>query len=85
MIEVDEGIFYRENFETSPLKIVIDKLFEIKQKNKHEKNNVMQLLVKLILNSLYGEQIRKDTEESYHRKSEKLMLTEHDERVLDCL
>ena len=30
----------------------------------------MQLLVKLIKNSLYGEQIRKDIEESYQCKSE---------------
>ena len=30
----------------------------------------MQLLVKLIMNSLYGEQIRKDIEESYQCKSE---------------
>ena len=30
----------------------------------------MQLLVKLLLNSLYGEQIRKDTEEKNACKSE---------------
>ena len=43
----------------------------------------MQLLVKLILNSLYGEQIRKDIEESYQCKSEIWMMTEYDERVID--
>ena len=43
----------------------------------------MQLLVKLKMNSLYGEQIRKDIEESYHCKSEMWMMTEYDERVLD--
>ena len=43
----------------------------------------MQLLVKLIMNSLYGEQIRKDIEESYQCKSEMWMQTEYDERVLD--
>ena len=43
----------------------------------------MQLLVKLIMNSLYGEQIRKDIEESYQCKSEMWMTTEYDERVLD--
>ena len=42
----------------------------------------MQLLVKLILNSLYGEQIRKDIEESYQCKSEMWMMTEYDERVI---
>ena len=43
----------------------------------------MQLLVKLIMNSLYGEQIRKDIEERYESKSEHWMMTEDDERVLD--
>ena len=43
----------------------------------------MQLLVKLIMNSLYGEQIRTDIEESYQCKSEYWMETEYDERVLD--
>ena len=43
----------------------------------------MQLLVKLIINFLYWEQIRKDIEESYQSKSEMWMMTEYDERVLD--
>ena len=33
----------------------------------------MQLLINLIMNSLYGEQIRKDIEESYQCKSEMWM------------
>ena len=36
------------------------------------------------MNSLYGEQIRKDIEESHQCKSEMWMMTEYDERVLDC-
>ena len=43
----------------------------------------MRLLVKLIMNSLYGEQIRQGIEESYQRKSERWLRTEYDERVLD--
>ena len=43
----------------------------------------MQILVKLIMNSLYGEHIRKDFEESYQCKSQMWMMTEYDERVLD--
>ena len=35
------------------------------------------------MNSLYGEQSRKDIEESYSGKSEAWMMTEYDERVLD--
>ena len=43
----------------------------------------MHLLVELIMNSLYGEQIHKDIEESYQCKSENRMLSVHDERDLD--
>ena len=83
VIQIYEGVVYRENFKVSPFKSVIDKLFELRQKYKDENNDVMQFLVKLIMNSLYGEQIGKDIEESYQCKSEMWMVTEHDERVLD--
>ena len=43
----------------------------------------MQGLVKLIMNSLYGVQIRRDINESYYSKSETWMKTEFDENVLD--
>ena len=83
VVEIYEGVIYRENFKVSPFKKVIDKLFELRQKYKDENNDLMQLLVKLIMNSLYCEQIRKDIEESYQCKSEMWMMTEYDERVLD--
>ena len=44
----------------------------------------MQLLVKLLMNSLYGESIRKDIEEKFACKSEAWMMSEYDERVKDC-
>ena len=43
----------------------------------------MQLLVKFLMNSLYGEQIRKDFEEKLACKSECWMMSEYDERVKD--
>ena len=43
----------------------------------------MQFLVKLLMNSFYGEQIRKDTEEKFACISEYWMHTEFDERVKD--
>ena len=43
----------------------------------------MQALVELIMNSLYGVQIRKDINESYQCKSEIWMKTEFDENVSD--
>ena len=56
VFEIYEGVIYRENFKVSPLRKVIDKLFELRQKYKDEIIDVMQLLGKLIMNSLYGEQ-----------------------------
>ena len=43
----------------------------------------MQRLVKLIMNSLYGAQLRRDINESYYCKSETWMKTEFDENVLE--
>ena len=42
MIEIYEGVIYRENLKVSPFKKVIDKLFELGQKYKDENNDVMQ-------------------------------------------
>ena len=83
VIEIYEGVIYRENFKVSPFRKVIDILFKLRQKYKDEGNDVMQLLVKLLMNSLYGEQIRKDIEERLACKSEMWMETEYDERVKD--
>ena len=47
LIEIYEGVIYRENFNISPFRKVIDKLFALRQKYKDEGNDVMQLLVKL--------------------------------------
>ena len=47
VIEIYEGVIYRENYRVSPFKKVIDKLFELRQKYEEENNEVMQLLVKL--------------------------------------
>ena len=47
VIEIYEGVIYRENYKISPFRKMIDKLFELRQKHKDENNDVMQLLVKL--------------------------------------
>ena len=83
VIEIYEGVIYRENFKVSPFRRVIEKLFGLRQKYKDEKNDLMQGLVKLIMNNLYGVQIRKDINESYSCKSETWMKTEFDENVLE--
>ena len=83
VIRFYEGVIYCENIKVSPFRKTIGKLFELRQKDKDESNFVQYLLVKLNMNSLYGEQIREDIEESYQCKSEMCMMTEYDEQVLD--
>ena len=83
VIEIYEGVIYRENFTISPFRKVIENFFALRQKYKDEKNDLMQGLVKLIMNSLYGVQTRKDINESYSCKSETWMKIEFDENVLD--
>ena len=58
-------------------------MFALRQKCKDERNDVMQILVNLLMNSLYGENIRKDIEENFACKSEAWMMSEYDERVKD--
>ena len=81
VVEVFEGVIYRENFKVSSFRKVSDKLFALRQKYKDEGNHVMQLSVKLVVNSLYGENIRKDIDEKFACKSEAWMMSEYDERV----
>ena len=83
VIEIYKGIIYRENFKVNPFRKVIDKLFALRQKYKDEGNDVMQLLLKLLMNSLYGENNRIDIEEKFACKSEYWMMTNYDERVKD--
>ena len=83
VIEIYEGVLYRENFKVNPFRKVIDILFKLRKKYKDENNDVMQLLVKLLMNSLYGENIRKDIEEKFVCRSEMWMQSEYDERVKD--
>ena len=70
VVEIYKGVIYRVNFELSPFEKIIDELIALGKKYRDGKNEVMQLLVKLIMNALYGEFLRKDTSESYQCKSE---------------
>ena len=61
----------------------MEKLFALRQDNIDDNNDVKQLLVKLLMNSLNGEQIRKNIETKFACKSEYWMMSEGDERVKD--
>ena len=82
-IENYNGVIYRENVKTNPSRNVIEILFDLIFKQKDEHDEVMQLIVKLLMNSLYGEQIQKDIEGEYSCKSENWMSIEYDESVKD--
>ena len=83
VIEIYKRVISRENFKVSPFRKVIEKLFALGQIYTDEKNDLRQGLVILIMNSLFGVQIRKDINESYYCKSENWMKTEFVENVLD--
>ena len=77
------GVIYRENFKISLFGKIIDKSVASRQNYKDKNNDVMQLLAKLLMNSLYGEDIRKDIDEKFACKSEAWMMSEYDEKVED--
>ena len=83
VIQIYEGVIYREKIKVPPFEKIIDEIFALRKKYKDEGNDVMQLLVKLIMNALYGEFLRKDVLERYQCKSEAWMMSGYDERVLD--
>ena len=83
VIKKYEGVIYKEIFKVRVFRKVIDKLFALRQKYEDENNDVMQLLVKLLMNASYGEEIRKDIEEKFTCKSEAWMMIQYDERVKD--
>ena len=77
------GVIYKETSEISPYRKIIEKLFAIRQQNKDEHNLLMQNLVKLMMNSLYGIHMCEDKIKFYICKTEHWMKTEFDENVLD--
>ena len=81
--QINEGVIHKENLKVSPFIKVIDKIFALRQKYKDDNNDVMQLLVKLLMKSLYRENFRKDIEEKFACKSETWIMSEYDERVKD--
>ena len=82
LIRFYEEVIFGENFKTSPSRKAIEKLFASRRKNKDKENLLMQSLVKLKLNTLYGIQTRKDPNEFYICKSEYWMQKEYDNNVL---
>ena len=70
VIEIFEGVIYRENFQISPFRKIIDKLVAERRKYKEKNNDVMQLFLTSLMSSLYRRIIGKDIEEGIACKSE---------------
>ena len=79
MIRIFKGNINRENFEISLFRKVVGKLFALRKQYKDEHNDLLQGLVQLMMNNLYGVQIREDINECYKCKSGHWMQTEYDE------
>ena len=83
VIEIHEGVTYSEVFKISPFRKVIEKLFTLGHKYQDERNDLVQGLVKLILNKSFGVQIRNDIDHFYKCKSHQWMETELNANALD--
>ena len=66
--KIYKGVHYWENFKTSPFTEVFEILFILRLRGKDEGYDIMQKLVKLLMNSLNGENIRKTVTEEYKCK-----------------
>ena len=82
VLKIYEGVICKENFTTVPFKKFIKVLFNSGQKYKEEGNDILQKLKKILMTSLFGENIRKDITEESKCKSENWMSTKYDDRVL---
>ena len=82
VIRIYEGVIYRENFKTSLFRKK-RKTVCCNKKSKDERNDLMQALVKLLMNSLYEVQIRKVINDFYKSKNQHWMETEYDDNVLN--
>ena len=76
IFEICAGVIYREDIEISPFRKFKEKMFSSRQKYEGEHNDLLQSLVKLIKNGLYGVQIRRDIDQSCRCKSQYWIETE---------
>ena len=83
VIQIFEGVIYRQNFKISTIGKVIEKLVALRQKYKNKFIDFLQGLIELTMNSPYGVQIRKDIMTFYKCRSVHWMRTEYDNNVID--
>ena len=60
VIEIKESVLLKEDFKISPFKEIKGKLLALRQKYKDKGKNLMQILDKFLMNTLYAIPLRKD-------------------------
>ena len=73
----NEGVVYRKT-KLLPFKKVIEHLFDLYLKYQEKGNDLMVDLIKLCMNSLYGQPTRKDINEEYIKRSENWLVKNND-------
>ena len=80
--KLTKGLNVEKNFGVSPVKKIVENLFTLRSTIRDENFYLLQGLVKILLISLYGVQVRKDINESYKCKSQNRMETQYVDNVL---
>jgi hypothetical protein len=80
--DIYSGIVYEENFQESPFKSFIHKLYNKRIEFKKEGNKVASDMVKLPMNGLYGRTIMKDINHTFHIWGESTLMRQYDENVM---
>ena len=82
VMKMCKGSTYKENCESSLIRRGIEILFNSRIKYKEEGNDIMQTLVKILMNSLNDENYGRDITDVNKCKSGYCMSTGNDERAL---
>ena len=82
VIKIFQGVIYKKNFEFSPFREGMEKMFASKQKSKRWRYWFIARFSFSIMRSLYDVQIRINIKEFYKCKSQKWMETGYDDNVL---
>ena len=83
MCKIFERFLYLEKFMFLPFKKVIEYLFKLKLKYEGEENALMVELIKLCMNSLYGQSFGKNIHKKYIIRSENWVVKNNEERIVE--
>ena len=73
----------KKNYQVSPFRNYIEKLFNLRKRYKTEGNTVGDELIKLLMNSLYGKTVQKGITTKYHLWHESTLKKKFTQEVKD--